>query len=153
MPNKTTFTSLKECLGPLGFRLTRPRRVIWDVLEQADGHLHAGQILERARQMDDGIDRSTVYRTIALFKRQGLIEELDLLHLDGSEHFYELRQPRGHLHVGCLRCGRIVEMQTGLIGQLEEEIKRLTGFKVEAVRIEVAACCPNCAKHGSSRQR
>jgi Fur family ferric uptake transcriptional regulator len=145
--------SIRETLGSRGIRLTRPRRVIWDVLEQAGGHLHAGQILEGARRADARIDRSTVYRTIALLKRHGMVDELDLLHLDGIEHFYELRRPRGHLHVGCPSCGRIVEMQTGLIGQLEAEIKRQTGFVVNSVRIEVAACCPRCRKQFPPERR
>ena len=44
----------------------------------------------------------TVYRTIDLLKKHGLIDELDLLHLRGDRHYYETHGPRDHIHVACL---------------------------------------------------
>jgi Fe2+ or Zn2+ uptake regulation protein len=39
--------------------------------------------------VDASVDRSTVYRTLDLLKRQGLIDEFDLMHLNGEGHYYE----------------------------------------------------------------
>src|SRR5205807_10114355 len=70
-----------------GLRMTRQRRTILSVVETAQQHLDASQLLRRARKIDPGIDRVTVYRTLKLLKRHGLIDELDLMHLRGRSIF------------------------------------------------------------------
>src|SRR4029077_15416539 len=69
---------LQRELSVRGIRLTRQRRVLLEGMEKAQRHLDARQILERAQKMDANITRVTVYRTIDLLKRHGLIDELDL---------------------------------------------------------------------------
>jgi Fur family ferric uptake transcriptional regulator len=71
-----------------GLRMTRQRRTILSVVETAKQHLDASQILRKARKLDPQIDRVTVYRTLNLLKRQGLVDELDLMHLQGEKHYY-----------------------------------------------------------------
>src|SRR6201997_2311557 len=61
-----------------GIRMTQQRRAILSVMETTSKHLDAGQILRKAQKIDARVDRSTVYRTLKLLKRQGLIDELDL---------------------------------------------------------------------------
>src|SRR5678815_5977204 len=84
-----------------GLRMTRQRKMILSVVETAKQHLDAAGILRRAQKLDPQIDRVTVYRTLNLLKRQGLIDELDLMHLQGEKHFYERRPQRDHIHI-CL---------------------------------------------------
>ena len=137
-------SSLASKLSDRGVRLTRQRRAVLEVMEDASEHLHASDLLRLAREKDDRIDRATVYRTLALLKDQGLVEELDLLHLDGAEHHYELRRGNGHVHIGCRRCGRIMEVHTGLVEGIADEIRRTTGWDVQSVTVEAKALCPNC---------
>ena len=86
-----------------GLRMTRQRRTILSVVETAKQHLDASQILRKSRKLDANIDRVTVYRTLALLKRYGLVDELDLMHLEGEKHYYERRPQRDHMHMACLR--------------------------------------------------
>jgi Fe2+ or Zn2+ uptake regulation protein len=44
--------------------------------------------LRKSQKVDASIDRSTVYRALGLLKRQGLIDELDLMHLNGEGRYY-----------------------------------------------------------------
>ncbi len=67
-----------------GIRMTEQRRAILSVIETARKHLDASQILRKAQKIDASVDRSTVYRTLRLLKRQGLIDELDLMHINGE---------------------------------------------------------------------
>jgi Fe2+ or Zn2+ uptake regulation protein len=101
-------------------------------------------LLRLAREGHDGIDRATVYRTLALLKEHGLVEELDLLHIDGAEHHYELRDGTGHVHIVCKKCGKILEFRTELLSILEGQIRRATGSDVDSVRVEVSALCSDC---------
>ncbi|MHB1459260.1 MAG: Fur family transcriptional regulator [Armatimonadota bacterium] len=135
---------LAKMLMDKGIRLTRQRRILLGVIESASDHLHASDLLRLAREQDPRIDRATVYRTLSMMKEHGLVEELDLLHLDGSEHHYELKRGRSHVHIGCIRCGRILEFQTDLVASLAGEIREQTGCDVDSIRIEASALCREC---------
>ena len=86
----------------------------------------------------------TVYRTIDLLKKHGLIDELDLLHLRGDRHYYESHGPRDHIHVACLRCGKVREFESKLYEQLKNQIARDFGMKVTVSRTEVGGYCADC---------
>jgi len=135
---------LQKQLAARGIRLTHQRRVLLQVMETARRHLDAGGLLRRARRMHPGITRVTVYRTLDLLKRHGLIDELDLLHLRGDRHFYESHGPRDHIHVACLRCGRVREFESRLYEKLKEQIAKDCGIRITITRTEVGGYCAAC---------
>ena len=135
---------LQEALTKRGTRLTRQRKVILQVMDNAERHLDAGAILDRAQKIDPNVHRVTVYRTIDLLKRNGLIDELDLLHLRGDQHFYESHGPRDHIHVACLGCGKVREFESRLYEQLKQQIARDFNMKVTVSRTEVGGYCAEC---------
>src|SRR5216683_1242087 len=141
---------LQKTIRERGIRLTRQRRVILEVMDAAEQHLDVDQILERARKIDAGVHLVTVYRTIDLLKKQGLIDELDLLHLRGDRHYYETHGPRDHIHVACLRCGKVREFESRLYEQLKEQIARDFHMKVTVSRTEVGGYCEECLQKKSS---
>ena len=140
---------LQQALGKRRIRLTRQRRVILQVMDDAEQHLDVDQILERAQKIDSGVALVTVYRTIDLLKKHGLIDELDLLHLRGDRHYYESHGPRDHIHVACLRCGKVREFESRLYEQLKQQIARDFHMKVTVSRTEVGGYCAECMQHGS----
>src|SRR4029077_9451687 len=141
---RETTGKLIKVLGERGIRLTRQRRVILQVMDDAEQHLDVDQILERAQKMDAGVALVTVYRTIELLKKHGLIDELDLLHLRGDRHYYETHGPRDHIHVACLRCGKVREFESRLYEQLKQQIARDFHMKVTVSRTEVGGYCEEC---------
>lgn len=138
--------SLISLLAGRGIRLTRQRRIVTEVLDTTPGHVSAAALLREAQSRDPRINRATVYRTLFLLKTHGLIDELDLLHLEGDEHYYERRQRRGHVHIGCRGCGRIHEMDSDHVQAILDEIRRKTGYDPESIRIEVRARCAECTR-------
>jgi Fur family ferric uptake transcriptional regulator len=118
--------------------------VIARVLEEAEDHLDIDQITERARRTDPSVHRATVYRTIATFKKIGLVDELDLLHIRGDRHYYEIRTGSEHAHVICTTCGAVVEPPGGTISSARDGFARETGFDVDYIRVEVGGTCPEC---------
>jgi Fur family transcriptional regulator, ferric uptake regulator len=135
---------LQKTLREKGIRLTRQRRVILEVMDAAEQHLDVDQILARAQKMDPAVHLVTVYRTIDLLKKEGLIDELDLLHLRGDRHYYETHGPRDHIHVACLRCGKVREFESRLYEQLKEQIARDFEMQVTVSRTEVGGICNDC---------
>ncbi|HJY86943.1 MAG TPA: Fur family transcriptional regulator [Candidatus Acidoferrales bacterium] len=135
---------LEAALEERGVRLTRQRRVLLEVMDGAERHLDAGSILRRARRMDPRVHRVTVYRTLDLLKRHGLIDELDLLHIRGDQHYYESHGPRDHIHIACLRCGKVREFESRLFEQLKRQIERDCGIKITVTRTEIGGYCEAC---------
>ena len=136
--------NLQRQLAGKGIRLTRQRRVVLQVMDTAARHLDAGEILSRARKVDPEITRVTVYRTLDLLKHQGLIDELDLLHLRGHRHYYESHGPRDHIHVACLRCGKVREFESELYERLKQQIEKDCGMSITVARTEIGGLCSNC---------
>jgi Fur family ferric uptake transcriptional regulator len=139
-----TTGKLQQSLGTRGIRLTRQRRVILQVIDDAEQHLDVDQILDRAQKIDPDVHLVTVYRTIDLLKKHGLIDELDLLHLRGDRHYYETHGPRDHIHVACLKCGKVREFESRLYEQLKDQIARDFKMKITMARTEVGGYCEEC---------
>ena len=135
---------LQRELGARRIRLTRQRRVVLKVMESAARHMDANEILELAQQIDPEITRVTVYRTLDLLKRHGLIDELDLLHLRGHRHYYESHGPRDHIHVACIGCGKVREVESPLYEELKQQISRDCGIEITVARTEIGGLCEVC---------
>jgi Fe2+ or Zn2+ uptake regulation protein len=144
---------LQQSLRKKGLRLTRQRRVILQVMDNAEQHLDVDQILERAQKINAAVHLVTVYRTIDLLKKHGLIDELDLLHLRGDRHYYETHGPRDHIHVACLRCGKVREFESRLYEQLKEQIARDFQMQVTVSRTEVGGICNECLAGESGKSK
>jgi Fe2+ or Zn2+ uptake regulation protein len=137
---------LQAQLAQRGVRMTPQRRAILSVIETAKKHLDAGSILRKAQRMDASVDRSTVYRTLDLLKRHGVIDELDLMHMEGERHFYERKTGRDHIHIACLRCGKITEFESELFENLKKQLERDCSFHILVARLEVGGYCPTCRR-------
>lgn len=137
--------SLVDELEAKGIRLTAQRRALIEVIQASKEHLDAASLLDRARKRQPNIDRATVYRTVELLKKLRLIDELDLMHLEGEKHYYEVRTKQDHIHLACFRCGRIEEFVTPLFERLKAEISKDAGFEIRVTRLEVGGSCRACS--------
>lgn len=144
MPQTEAPGRLQSELVSRGVRMTRQRRILLGVIETANQHLDAGMLLRKARKLDPSIDRVTVYRTLKLLKRHGLVDELDLLHIRGDGHYYERHPQREHLHMACLRCGKVMEFESALFERLKGQVERDCGFHILVTRVEMGGYCSHC---------
>ena len=136
--------SLEQELISRGLRMTHQRRLLIQIIQGAESHLDAVALWERARGQDPTLNKVTVYRTLAMLKKHGLVDELDLMHLRGGKHYYEARASRDHIHLACLKCGRIQEFESALFEKLKGQIERQRRFNIKVVRVEVGGYCDNC---------
>ncbi len=129
-----------------GVRLTKQRKLILGLIEEAGEHVDASRIQELAAAEGAAVDRATVYRTLALLKKHGLISELDFLHVRGDQHWYEASGKTGHVHACCERCGAVTELSSRTLDALMEETRAALGFEPKSVRVEIGGCCSKCAR-------
>ncbi len=134
----------KESLTQRGMRLTRQRQILLDLLDKTGQHLDADRLYALAREKDPKLNRVTVYRTLKLLKEGGLVDELDLMHQRGEQHFYETRKKEEHAHVICLECGKVEEFFGEPLAKLREQIETMFQFQIALVRTEVGGYCAHC---------
>jgi Fur family ferric uptake transcriptional regulator len=141
-----TRPSLMQELQARGVRITEQRRLLVSIIQDSPRHLDAASLLEIARKRGPNIDRATIYRTIAMLKDRGLIDELDLMHLEGEKHYYEAKTNRDHCHIACFRCGAIMEYASLSFDKLKVEMAEQSGFQIRVVRLEVGGLCERCQR-------
>jgi Fur family ferric uptake transcriptional regulator len=134
----------KNSLRLKGVRLTRQRQILLDLIDQSGEHLDAEQLFKLAQEKDPKLNRVTVYRTLKLLKAGGLVDELDLMHHRGDQHYYETRMKQEHAHVICLRCGRVEEFFGEPLRRMRDQIEDQFGFQIVLARTEVGGYCSHC---------
>jgi Fe2+ or Zn2+ uptake regulation protein len=129
-----------------GHPLTVQRRLLLELLRQAEGHIDAKELYRRASARDESVSPATVYRSLNLFKQLGLIDER---RLGKVRCYYEIRQSPEHQHLVCRGCGRVIEFQNPLVGKLIKSVQREHGFNVTKAELYLEGYCPGCEKKKS----
>ena len=132
---------LKDAFRTAGRRLTSQRRLILEVLRESDEHRDADMLYDRVKARDDDIGLATVYRTLAVLKEMGLIEE----HRLGEEHgHYEAVGDEPHYHFTCLGCDKVIEFDTPLVAQIHRELSEREGVRIIGTHLHVSGYCVEC---------
>jgi Fur family peroxide stress response transcriptional regulator len=132
----------QQVLQRSGMRLTPQRRTILEVLDESDAHLDAEALYHQAKMRDPRISLATVYRTLAALKEIGLVQQRHLTH-DDQRGYYEIADQQ-HYHFACLRCGRVIEFDTPLLTQIQQEFADEMGVQVTRARLHLEGYCANC---------
>jgi Fur family ferric uptake transcriptional regulator len=135
---------IKASLKERGVRLTRQRQILLDLIDKSGEHLDADRLFELAKEHDPKLNRVTVYRTLKMLKLSGLVDELDLMHYGGDQHYYETRLKQEHAHVICLRCGKVEEFFGDPLQKLRKQVESHFGFQILLTRTEIGGYCAHC---------
>ncbi len=126
-----------------GHALTAQRRLVLELIRNADGHIDAKEIYRRATGKDESISLATVYRTLHLFKRLGLVDERRLAR---ECSYYEVSQLTEHHHLICQGCGKVIEFESPLISELVSKAQREHSFEVTKAELYLRGYCQHCQK-------
>ncbi len=140
-------TSHAETLATLratGHRITPQREIVLEVVETSAEHLDVEAIYQRAREKDPDISLATVYRTLAVLKDMGLIEQRYLARDHAREHYEPVGAPE-HYHFTCLGCRKVIEFQSPRVTQMTTELHRDLGVEVAHACICLEGYCQTCA--------
>jgi Fur family transcriptional regulator, ferric uptake regulator len=140
---KATFQErARAALRSEGHRMTQQRDVLLDVIEHAGEHLDADGIYRLARERDNRISLSTVYRTLALLKQHDLVDEL---HLSEEHHHYEAKTGATHYHFVCTSCGAVKEFTGGAADRLRGELEAEQRVRITSMQLDLSGLCSRCA--------
>ncbi len=133
--------TLRERLHSEGLRMTPQRQIVLDAVT-ALGHATPEAVCAEVTRTDPGVNPSTVYRTLELFERLGVIRHA---HLGPGAATYHPGDETAHLHLVCESCGRVTEADLGLADQLVGRLAQVHGFTPDVGHMAISGTCAACA--------
>jgi Fur family transcriptional regulator, ferric uptake regulator len=135
--------SCQQVLREKGYRLTPQRMMVVDVLHGAEHHISVEEIFLKVKKSYPHANISTVYRTLDLMKRLGLVTEID--NGEGVLRYHHLEKGHHH-HLICSRCGKETELPESLLVNLQEKISRDYDFDANLSHLAIFGLCSDCGK-------
>lgn len=119
----------------------RKRSAILACLRASHAHPSAEALYAQLKPDYPDISLGTVYRNLALFKREGIIASVGTV--DGVERFDGDTRP--HTHFICTHCGMISDLPgLPLPAEFSADAERRCGGRVESCRLSFAGICEKC---------
>jgi len=133
-------------LSSAGYRISRPRGMVMEILEKAILPLSPLDIFNQAKQEDHVLSIASIYRTLEVLTGLDLIR---LVHTNWNCNGY-VRATIGHKHyVICSSCERIMEFDgTEDISELIDRVQGDTGFLIQKHLLQLFGLCPECQRRG-----
>jgi Fe2+ or Zn2+ uptake regulation protein len=129
-----------------GLALTHQRQVIFDTLAEMH-HPTPDEVFAEVKKAIPSISHATVYKTLHTFVEHGIVRELSL-------HHGTLRVDMGgepHPHAICVRCKKVMDLESESVGPVNLAGKLPKGFKVERIAVEVQGVCQACRTKSVAR--
>lgn len=128
-----------------GVRVTPQRLAIAEAVLNSSDHPTVQQIHERVQQHFPSMTLATVYSTLGVLSRSGLIQELPF----AKQSRYE-SNVLPHVNLVCVGCGNITDADDGseIIVRLREQVASETGFQAMWQRVDFHGWCPTCTAAG-----
>ena len=136
-------------LKSAGYRLTQARLTVLAVLEAAQGHLTSAQALQLVEQRDPAIGRASVFRSLELFTRLGILRPT---YMEGSSTpTYVLLRSGHHHHVICDECRRFFEFDDCGLEALTANLEAEFALKISGHLLEFYGICSDCEADSDTR--
>jgi len=118
-----------------GLKMTEQRRVIAQILSDAEDHPDVEEVYRRASVIDQKISLATVYRTLRLFEDSGIIQSHDF---GGGRARYEASDDDTHHdHLINLDTGEVIEFFDEELEALQDKIAKRLGYSIVDHKLEL----------------
>lgn len=123
-----------------GGRATSSRRVLLDVLFEAEDHLTAEDLTAAVQARAPDVHISTVYRNLEDLQRLGVVVHTHLGHGPATYQLASL----AHAHFICSECGTRVEAPDEWFAGLARNAKTKLGFTIDPHHFAIVGRCGSC---------
>jgi Fur family peroxide stress response transcriptional regulator len=137
-----TQQELVEKFREWGVRITPQRLAVADVVLNTTDHPSVQQIQERVCRHFPSTTLATIYSTLGVLEKSGVIQELPFPRMSRYESNL---QP--HVNLVCEECGTITDANVGqeAVTHLTKRISRQANFQVARQRVDFYGKCRRCA--------
>lgn len=119
--------------------MTPQRQLVLDAVH-ALGHATPEQICTQVQRSAPAVNITTIYRTLDLMERIGLVRHTHLGH--GAPSYSE--QEHQHVHVVCHSCGAVSEAPLDLLDGVVEQLRSDSGFDLDVTHLALSGICRTC---------
>lgn len=140
--------SFSEYLRAHNLPVTRQRSLIASVILGSDRHLSADEVARELQARGSRTGLATVYRTIELLVRSGLVVERDFG--EGFRRYESARDMPNHEHLLCTRCGRVTEFQDERLERMTTLVAETRGYLCQSHRLVIYGVCESCRLNNPS---
>jgi len=126
-----------------GYRLTPQRMMILSAIENSNSHISAEEIYRQVVAQYPHVNISTVYRTLELLKKLGLVTETNLG--EGLVRYHSADKGHHH-HLICRECGAIIDLDDSVLGTLKDTLLREYKFIADLRHLAIFGHCEKCRK-------
>ena len=130
-------------LSEKGYRMTPQRMMILSAIEGTHDHISAEEIHAQVVYRYPRVNISTVYRTLELLKKLGLVTETDL---GGGRFRYHPAEKGHHHHLVCQECGNIIDLEESELFPLKEALLAKYKFIADLKHLAIAGKCAKCCR-------
>lgn len=141
--------SFASYLRDHGLPVTAQRLAIAEVLLQSERHLSADDVATELQRRQSGIGLATVYRTIELLLKSGLLVERDFG--EGFRRFEPARDIPHHEHLLCTVCGKVHEFRDERLERMTTLVAEANGFARQRHRLVIYGVCDECQRGTPTR--
>ncbi len=138
------FEELLAKLRERDYRITPQRLALLRLLAASEGHPSAAELHEELREQFPTLSLATVYKTLSLLKGMGEVRELSFFCDDDAR--YDGHDPSPHPHLVCVRCHKIIDLDTADLDGLKQDIARAWDFRVLSHRLDFFGVCSECQR-------
>lgn len=128
-------------LSERGYRLTPQRLMVLSAIENSHDHISAEEIYAQVVAKYPHVNISTVYRTLELLEKLGLVTETDL---GGGRVRYHPAEKGHHHHLVCQECGRIIDLDEAVLSSLKNWLRREYRFSADLRHLALFGRCAAC---------
>lgn len=132
---------LEKSLETSGFRRTRQRQEVFEVVAESHDHPTADEIFDRAKKKMPEISFATVYNCLSVLVGCGLIRQVTL---DRSPTRF-CPNMRDHCHFFCDDCGHITDIDLPS-RETVSGVPLPRGFEISSFDLSLRGICPLCAE-------
>ncbi|WP_373533412.1 Fur family transcriptional regulator [Vampirovibrio sp.] len=128
-----------------GFRITRPRMLVLELLDRTERTLSAYEIKDILDESGEKVDTVSVYRILECLEENHLIHRVlssgrvMKCHLE-----HEQEDQQEHLIISCQGCGSIEEIQFPEVDKIIRSIEKLSTYKIQNHNLEFFGLCRQC---------
>lgn len=131
---------LRRTLHQRGFRMTPQRQLVLDAVRDL-GHATPERICAQVQAVAPAVNITTIYRTLDLLEKLGLVRHTHLGH--GAPNYSEAEHQ--HVHLVCHECGAVTETPTDLMNELSSRLRGSVGFELDVTHVALSGRCRDCA--------
>ena len=152
-------TDVSDCLGTLkrlGYKMTSARKAILNVLSHTIDHLTAEDVYLQVHKIYPDIGLASVYRTLDLLVRIGIVFKLDFgLGKAEYELAEDVKGKKHHHHLVCTGCGQVIDYkdfskeELELLKKTEEGLLARYHFEITNHLIQFYGLCQACSESKS----